>query len=359
MANKTVNKKKSELDKIKKSLLKDYDEPVKKKVFKFKKEETKSSFDRKLIISGLVGIMIGIGIMMMIIPDRIATLANGEQVIVEIGDKNITADQLYSDMKEQYNVDMLIKIIDNVILTDLYPEDNDMKTEVNSMADYYISMYETYYGYSEEEFLKSNGFANKNEFLDELKLEYRRSLALDDYIKKNVTDKEIKKYYDESIFGETETKYISVDGTSDEAKALVDKIIARLNNGESFDDIINHYGDRITTKDLGSISYDTDIAKEYTDELIKLSTNSYSTEAIKYENNYTIVFKGASMDKPSLDDCEEFIIKTIAADKKNSDTSYYYRALIELRKNNKVDIKDTDLAERYEKYIKSVTENEQ
>ena len=41
----------------------------------------------------------------------------------------------------------------------LYPENNDMKTEVNSMADYYISMYETYYGYTEEQFLKANGLA--------------------------------------------------------------------------------------------------------------------------------------------------------------------------------------------------------
>ncbi len=331
----------------------------KKKIFKFKKEENKNNFDRKIIIAGLVGTLIGVGIMMLIVPDRIATLANGEQVIVEIGDKNITADQLYTDMKEQYSIDMLVKLIDKIILNDLYPENNDMKTEVNSMADYYISMYETYYGYTEEQFLKANGFDTKDEFINELELEYRRNLVLDDYTKKLVTDKEIKKYYDESIFGETETKYISVDGTSDEAKGLIDKIINRLNNGEAFDDVVNHYGDRINTKDLGTISYDTDISKEYIDALNKLNTNSFTKEAIKYDNNYTIIFKGASMDKPSLDDSKEFIIKTIAADKKNNDTSLYHKALVELRKNNKVDIKDTDLASKYDSYIKTITENEQ
>ena len=65
------------------------------------------------------------------------------------------------------------------------------------------------------------------------------------------------------------------------------------------------------------------------------------------------------MDKPSLDDSKEFIIKTIAADKKNNDTSLYNKSLIELRKNNKVDIKDTNLASKYESYIKTITENEQ
>ena len=359
MANKKTNKKKSELEKIKNSLLKDYDEPSKKKVYKVKKEDTKSSFDRKWIISALVGVLIGIGIMMLIIPDRIATLENGEQVIVQIGDRNITADQLYNDMKEQYNVSMLVDLIDNMILTDLYPEDNDMKTEVNSMADYYISMYETYYGYTEEQFLEANNFANKDEFLNELTLEYRRSLVLDDYAKKLVTDAEIKKYYNENIFGETETKYISVNGTNDDAKTLIDRIIERLNNGESYDDIANHYSDRITTNDLGSIKYDSDIDKAYIDELIKLGNNAYSTKAITYEDNYTIVFKGASMEKPSLDDSKEFIIETLATEKRSSDSTLYYKALIDLRKNNKVDIKDTDLALRYDEYVKSVTENEQ
>lgn len=340
MANKKINKK-NKMGNIK-SLLKNNDR-----------------FYRYIIISALVGVLIGIGIMILIIPDRIATLENGEQVIVEIGDKNITADQLYTDMKEQYNVEMLIKLIDNIILTDLYPEDNDMKTEVNNMADYYISMYETYYGYTEEQFLKANKFDNKDEFLNDLKLEYRRSLALDDYTKKLVTDKEIKKYYDESMFGETETKYISVEGASEEAKSLINRVIERLNNGESFDEIVNHYGDRIMTKDLGSITYDSSIDKDYINTLIKLTANSYSTEAIIYEGNYTIVFKGASMDKPNLDDCKDFIIKTLATDMKTNDSSLYYKALVELRKNNKVDIKDTDLTSRYDKYVKSINENEQ
>lgn len=340
MANKKINKKKK-MGSIK-SLLKNNDR-----------------FYRYIIISTLVGVLIGVGIMMLIIPDRIATLENGEQVIVEIGDKNITADQLYTDMKEQYNVEMLIKLIDNIILTDLYPEDNDMKTEVNSMADYYITMYETYYGYTEEQFLKANNFDNKNEFLDELKLEYRRSLAVDDYAKKLVTDKDIKKYYDENMFGETETKYISVEGTSDDSKTLINRVIERLNNGESFDEIVNHYGDRIITKDLGSITYDSSIDKDYINALIKLGTNSYSNEAIIYDGNYTIVFKGASMDKPNIDDCKEFIIKTLATDMRTNDSTLYYKALVELRKNNKVDIKDTDLSARYDKYVKSINENEQ
>ena len=340
MANKKTNKKKSVLDKIKGT-------------------KTVNNFDRKYIISALIGILIGVCIMMIIIPDRIATLENGEQVIVEIGDKNITADQLYNDMKEQYNVEMLIKLIDKAILTDLYPENNEMKTEVTNMADYYITMYETYYGYTEEQFLKANNMDSKEEFLDELKLEYRRSLAVDDYVKGLITDKEIKKYYDESIFGETETKYISVEGTSEDAKSLINRVIERLNNGESYDEITNHYGDRIITKDLGSITYDSSIDKDYVNTLVKLDTNSYSTDAIIYDGNYTVIFKGASMDKPSLDESKEFIVKTLVSDMRNDDASLYYKGLIDLRKNNKVDIKDTDLAERYEKYIKSINENEQ
>ena len=45
--------------------------------------------------------------------------ASGE-VIVTLGDKNITANDLYYDMKEYYSVNVLLEKIDNIILTSIY-----------------------------------------------------------------------------------------------------------------------------------------------------------------------------------------------------------------------------------------------
>ena len=215
---------------------------------------------RNVIIALIAGIVIGLVVMLILMPDRIATIQNGEEVMINVGDDKITADDLYKDMKNYYSVNILLDTIDKMVLTKVYPEDNDMKTEVNKMADYYISMYETYYGYSESQFLEANGFASRDAFLDALKLDYRRNKCYSEYVKKLVleNESEIKKYYENNVFGDIETKYISAAGTDDEAKSLAQKVIDRLKNGESYEEIVKHYGDRITTEDLGFISFDSE-----------------------------------------------------------------------------------------------------
>ena len=46
--------------------------------------------------------------MFLFTPERIAKLENGEEVIVTINGKNITANELYNDMKEEYPISILI-----------------------------------------------------------------------------------------------------------------------------------------------------------------------------------------------------------------------------------------------------------
>ncbi len=311
--------------------------------------------NKTTVAAFIIGLSIGLLIMVLFMPDRIATLENGEEVIVSISDKNITANDLYNDMKEYYSVNVLLERIDKMLLEEKYPEDNDMKTEVNKMADYYISMAETYYGYSEDQFLESNEFKNRDEFIEALKLEYRRNKWFDDYAKSLITDKDINLYYENNVYGDIKTKYISVAGTDDNAKSLVERIINRLNNGETYDAIVDHYKDRITTKDLDYVSFDSDLDKSYLDALKKLNNNSYTKEALKDSNGYKIIFKESSKDKDSLEDIKDRIIKVLANEKKDNDSTLLYKALIDMRKDAKVEIKDTSLAKEYDKYIKMYT----
>ena len=302
-----------------------------------------------------IGLAVGLLIMLLIMPDRIATLENGEEVIVSIGDSSITANDLYNDMKEYYSVNVLLEKIDSMVLEAKYPETNDMKTEVNNMADYYISMAETYYGYTEEQFLEANELKSHDEFIDALTLEYRRNECYNDYVKSLVTDKEINTYYDNNVTGDIKAKYISIEGTNDDAKSLASRIINKLNNGENYEAIIDHYKDRITTKDLGYISFDSNIDKAYLDALKSLSNNSYTKDAIEDTEGYKIIFREDTKEKESLDNIKDRIIKVLATEKKESDTTLLYKALINMRKDAKVEIKDTGLAKEYDKYIKMYT----
>ena len=316
------------------------------------KESTKETNNRPMVISFVLGLAIGLIVMACFIPERIAKLSNGEEVIVSINENSITANDLYKDMKEEYSMDLLLNKVDNVILTSLYPENNDMKVEVNKMADYYISMYESYYGYTEEKFLEANNFKNKEDFLKTLTLEYRRNEYYNEYLKKQITDNEIEKYYNENIFGDIETKYILVDSTKENSKELAEKIINRIKNNEKYEDIIKHYGDRITSKDLGFVTYENDLSDAFITELIKLNDGEYTKTALEENNKYYIIFRISSKDKKSLEEVKDDIINKVVENKKKENDKSYFQALIELRKSNNVKFGDTDLAKKYEEYIK-------
>ena len=92
--------------------------------------------NRKGIILFVIGFLIATLLFRCIFwPDRIATLKDGTQPIVNFSDKVITADDLYEEMKEYYSVKVLLNTVDDMILSEKYPEDDEMKDEVQSTAD--------------------------------------------------------------------------------------------------------------------------------------------------------------------------------------------------------------------------------
>lgn len=342
-------------------LFKSYQEPDDNNVKKIVYEAEKPSIalTKNVIISFMVGLMIGLMVMLLIIPDRIAKLENGQEVIVEIDDKTITADKLYNEMKENYAINYLINSIDNIILSELYPEDNEMKTTVNETADYYIATYETYYGYTVDQFLSSNGYKNRAEFLEQLKLDYRRNLYYKKYVKELITDKEINDYYTKNVNGDIGSKYISIaiEEDSTKSKMIVDTILKELNSGSTYEDIVKKYKTDIKYEDLKYISFDTEIDESYLNVLKKLSNNSYSKVPLKSSTDYKIIFRTDQKEKEELDTIKDRIINILATKKENDDKSLYYKALYQMRIDNKVVIKDLELAAKYEEYIKEVTNN--
>lgn len=360
-----VEEKENKLKKLGESIITSYEEPEADKSAAIKESMKKEDSpkmkliiqNRKLIVAFIIGLVVGLIIMAIFIPDRIAKLSNGEEVIVQIGDKTVTANELYTDMKEYYSVTLLLDKIDNIVLTDLYPETNDMKTTVNETADYYISMYNTSYGYTEEEFLSTNGFSSHDAFIEYLTLDYRRNEYYKEYVKGLITDSEIKTYYDSNVYGDISSKYISIDSSEDPdaAKALAEEIIEKLNNGSTYDQVTTDYKDKITVKDLSYVAFDNDLGDEYMTELKKLSDNTYSTEPVEDSNTYKIIFRGDQKDKAVLDDVKDKIVDALVTEKENNDSTLYYKALDNLRKENNVNIKDTDLLSKYNNYIKEKT----
>ena len=318
---------------------------------------TKIDDNRWGIILFVVGFLVATLLFRCILwPDRIATLKDGTQPVATLNGKNITADDLYTSMKKYYSVNVLLNDIDDMILSEKYPSNDEMEKSIKETAEYYYTTYENSYGYTKEQFLSQYGFNNEKEFLDNLRLDYRKNKYYEDYALGLVTDKEIEKYYNNDVFGDVDSKHILVsiseDGLSDEeAKKLANEIIGKLNKGTSWDDVINEYKDQIITEDLGYNAFNASLEATYLKECKDLKVGTYSKSPVLTSYGYHIVYKKAQKDKPKLEDVKSDVKEILANEKKNKDTNLYYKALINMRDEAKLKFTDTKLAEEYEKYI--------
>ena len=346
---------------VKEKALKDKETKKKDRDEKIDAAFAKIDDNRKGIILFVIGFLIATLLFRCILwPDRIATLKDGTQPIANIGDKVITADDLYTDMKQYYSVKVLLNKIDTMILEEKYPENDEMKKSVQSTADYYYSVYEQNYQYTKEKFLSEYGFANEKEFLESLTLDYRRNKFFEDYALGLVTDKEIEKYYKDEVVGDIDSKHILVsvkkdsdkDGlTDEEAKKLANEIIDKLNNGTSWDDVVSEYKEQITSEDLGYRAFNASLESAYVEEMRNLEVGSYSKSPVLTSYGYHIVYKKAQKDKPELKDVKEDIKEELATEKKNNDSNLYYKALISMRDEAKLEFVDTKLGDEYKEYI--------
>ncbi len=316
------------------------------------------------IYSFIAGLLITTLVAFIIWPDRIATLKDGTQPVVKINKKTYTANDLYEDMKSYYSVSLLLDKIDNDLLTKMYPENDKMTSEVKSNAEYYFNTYKQYYNYTQEQFLEKNGFSSYDAFLDYLRLDYRRNKYLEDYIKKNLSDDEIKKYYDEKVFGDINTQHILVEVKSDsdkdnskklsdaDAKKLAEEIITKLNDGTSWEQIQKDYKDKVTYEDLSYQSWDASLEESFMTALKKMDNNSYSEEPVKTSYGYHVIHRLDQKKKPTLKKSKDKIISNLISDKKSADSNLLYKSLISLRKEKNINFSDTDMKSKYESYCK-------
>lgn len=370
MANKKeVSKKDTKKNVISKAEQKKEEKVVKEVKKEEKKNTNKKEYDKlfkfydfidkyRLAIYGVIGgVLATVLVVILIWPDRIAKLENGLEPVASIDGLTVTAEDLYEDMKEIYSVNNLLDIIDNKILEEKYPETDEMNTELNDQAENYYNMYNQYYGYSKEEFLTKSGFGSERAFIEYLRLQYRRTQYTDDYIKEQITDKEIEKYYDDKVYGDINTKHILVkvsssatDEEKKEAENLAKEIITKLNEGKSFDEVKDEYKDKITYEELGYKAYNASLESAYMEAMQKLENNSYTKEPVQTSYGYHVIYRIDQKEKPALKDVKEEIITSLVSEHKSKDTSVQYKALDKMREDAKLKFTDTVLEKKYETY---------
>lgn len=303
--------------------------------------------NKKTILVFIIGFSIGITLTILLRPDAISQLKNGEEKVVSIDNYTITADTLYESLKNMGSVYIIINEIDAKILDNLYETTDEMIEEVTSEANYYLNTASNYYGYSVTAFLSSNGFTSFEDFKNNLILEYKRNLYLTDYLKKEITEEEVKNFYN-NLTGAMSGKYILIDDLD-----TTKKILADLKSGKTYSEIINAYNDKINIKALKNIEFDSNIEDEIYEELKNLEVNSYSNNYFNLNDKYVIVFKDDEIEKASLEDLNERIKIYLAEEKINQDDGTIANEILnDLREKYNLHFFDTSIEKEYLNYLK-------
>ena len=309
---------------------------------------------KEQLIIFIAGLAIGLLTMILFYPDRIAKLKNGEEVAITIGKTKITADEMYEDLKDKYSLNSIIEIIDRTILDKKYElTEEDLKT-VENTAKNYIDAYMKEYEITEEEALIQVGFKNYDEFVDYLKIDYKRNKYYNDYLNSIITDEEKENYYNTFVFGTINTEHIlvktGVDAASAEAKAK--EILDKLKSGVSWDNLKETYKNEITTETV-PVEFDSGLETAYMTEAKNLKDGEYSQSLVKTAYGYHIILRKSTEEKKSIKDLDERIKKGINANKAKEDANLYEKVMIHMREEAKTEFKDTKLKEVYENHTKN------
>lgn len=296
----------------------------------------------------------------------------GDLVSFKDDNLKITANDLYSNLKEKYGTSILIDMIDQKIFEKEYPDSEAIDSYVNIQIDSIRNYYKT-----EEEFLQyinNYGYKNVDELKEYFKLNYKRNLAVKDYLKTTISDAEIEKYYNEKITGDITGNHILVEvSTSDSATeeekrtaketalSKANEALEKLNNGTSFSDVAKEYSDDDASKNNGGTmgTINTLEADDVTrQEFTKLKVGEYSKTPVETEYGYEIFMKVEEKEKPKLTDVKTKIIEKLTDEKLEADSKLQYKGLIALREKYGFEIKDEDMKVYYENAMNNLLKSE-
>lgn len=315
---------------------------------------------------------IGIGLCSLLAITAITTGCGKEaklddnKTAVSLKGAKITATDYYNEIKTS-NISKLVDMIDHELFDEKYPttdeEDESVKNQINQIKESYGSNDTMFLSAIQQYF----GVNSEDELEDMLRLEYKRNEAVVDYLKDELTDKEIEDYYDKNIIGDIKASHILItpdvdSDASDEEKEKAEnkaqkeaeKIIKKLNNGEDFADLAKEYSDdNATAKDGGDLGYfNTDDMDENFMEAVKeLDNDEYTKEPVKTQYGYHIILKVDQKEKPKLKKVRDDIKTTLANNKLDSNSTLHYQTLIDIREKNNIKWQDDKLEKQYEELM--------
>lgn len=330
---------------------------------KFLKEKKEFSVACVIIV-----ILLGVTIWLAL-SKQVPKTKNGEEVLASIKGYEITADDLYTQLKEENGTSTLISLVDAYIAEKEVKLSKEDKEYIDNVVDYYKQMADQYYGMDFDEFLtqfiKLPGVTTEDEFRSYVEKDYKKSLALIKYVGEQIDEDDLKQYYEDNYSETMTVKHILIgindEYTEEEALKEAEEIIEELNKvkddedklNETFKDLAyNHSSDSTyATEGLIEDFSKKDVVSEFWDASYELEDGEFTTEPVKSEYGYHIILKVGSNSQKKYKDVKDEIIKAMAEQKLSEDATLQITAWDELRKKYKLKINDSDIKKEYNKTV--------
>ena len=294
--------------------------------------------------------------------------------VVKTDEGKITADTLYETLRDKYGISVLVDMIDHQLFDEKYETDDTEKETIDSQIEQMKSQYNNDDEAFQAAIKQYLGVENEDELRDMLSLEYKRNLAIEDYVKDSITDDEIQKYYDDEVIGDIKVRHILIkpdtndDMSTEEkteaeekAKKEAEDLIKQLDDGADFEELAKeHSDDTGSASDGGLIDYfnrDDNMDEAFLNASIDLEEGKYTEEPVQSSFGYHIILKVDQKKKPKLNKVKDDIIETLADEKLNEDATLRYNALIEIREEAGIEFKDDSLKKDYDDLMQQLLDS--
>ncbi len=251
-------------------------------------------------------------------------------VVVETSAGNITEDELFQKLKDQYGEMVLYEMVLTKVLEDKYPvTDKDVDAELAKLKEQYGDQFQM--------FLASNGVQDENAFKDTLRLQLIQDKALSSYIE--IPESELQKKYDE-MSPELKASHILI---KDEKTAK--DVLQKVKAGEDFAKLAEEYsedpGSAANGGDLGYFGTGV-MTKPFEEAAYALKVGEIS-DLVKSEFGYHIIKLTDKKEVKPFDEMKDEIRKQLIQEKAQQDPTGVQEKIKKELQNAKIDVKDADL----------------
>ncbi|WP_144613497.1 peptidylprolyl isomerase PrsA [Bacillus cereus] len=253
---------------------------------------------------------------------------NSSATVATATDSTITKSDFEKQLKDRYGKDMLYEMMAQDVITKKYKvSDDDVDKEVQKAKNQYGDQFKNV--------LKNNGLKDEADFKNQIKFK----LAMNEAIKKSITEKDVKDHYKPEI----KASHILV---SDENEAK--EIKKKLDAGASFEELAKQESQDLLSKEKGGdLGYFNSgrMTPEFETAAYKLKVGQISNP-VKSPNGYHIIKLTDKKDLKPYDEVKDSIRKHLE-EERISDPVFSKKLLQDELKKANIKINDSDLEDTF------------